>query len=457
MPLVDKLLQLVDESENEIVQTLRDLIAFQTVNTGVMPTGDELPLCLYLQKKLAVDGVQGDLYPSAANRSNLVARLPGRRGRPRLLLMGHTDVVPIDDPAQWKYPPFSATVADGRIWGRGACDMKDLLTAELMAFLILKRANVSLEGDLILAAAADEETGGDYGFGWLAKNAPDAIRAEFAINEGVGTSVPLDKGHAYMMPVGEKGRLEVRISLRGRGAHAASPWYGDNVSFKLAEIISRIEHYRPELDVSSQFFAQLASLLERTESITVQNVDALAQELAATNPQLASAVRAQSRMTCVPTMFSGGVKSNSVPASSTLTCDVRTLPHQDEAYVRRQIDGILQGIDGATYELLYTAVPSASPYETDLAAAIRGATDRVAGRSDLHWLPGLTTGFTDSRLVRPLGIVAYGFSSDRPDADPTILGNAHGANESTDIASLVFKTKVLVATVCDLLHATDSD
>ncbi len=453
MPSLTDLLQRVDESSDEIVQTLRDLLAIPSVNTGVMPTGDELPVCLYLQRKMAADGIAGQIYSSAENRANLVARLSGQHGQPRLLYMGHMDVVPVDDPAQWKYPPFSATVADGRIWGRGAADMKDLLTAELMAVLILKRANVSLEGDLIFAAGADEETGGDYGFGWMAKNAPEAIRADYAINEGSSASFPVDGGYAFVVPTGEKGRLEVRMSLRGKGTHAASPWHGDNVAFKLAEIVRRLQAYQAELDTSGEFFTHLQPLLGRRDPITPATVDALVNEIDASNPPLASTIRAQSRMTFVPTMFSGGVKSNSVPATATLTCDIRTLPHQDEAYVRKQIDRILEGIHGVTYELIYTAVPSVSPYDTELARALQHATDRVMGRHDLHWLPGLTTGFTDSRLVRPLGMVAYGFSANHPEVDPAILPNAHGANESSDIRSLIFKTKLLVLMACDLLRA----
>jgi acetylornithine deacetylase/succinyl-diaminopimelate desuccinylase-like protein len=145
------------------------------------------------------------------------------------------------------------------------------------------------------------------------------------------------------------------------------------------------------------------------------------------------------------------MKSNSLPAHSTLVCDVRTLPHQDEAYVRSQVEELLQGIAGVTYELVYTAVPSASPYDTPFAAALRRATAAVTGRADLAWLPSLVTGFTDSRLVRPLGTVVYGFSPAAPDSDMTVPNNIHAANESTEVHSLLFRTKLLIALACDVL------
>ena len=453
MASLEKLLQMVDESENELVQLLCDLIRFPTVNTGVMPTGDELPLVEFLRDKLAAEGIASEMFKSAERRANLVARLPGRAGTPRLLYMAHTDVVPVEDDSVWTYPPFSATVADGRVWGRGAADMKDMLAAEAMALILLKRAGVSLQGDLIYAAGADEETGGQYGFGWLAENAPDAIRADYALNEGGGGCIHTDKGLVYTVMVGEKGRLEVHITVRGRGAHASVPWAGDNPALKLAEILKRLEAYQPEINVSQEIFSALPSLLGRSEPITAENVGVVADEVGAVNQHLGYALRGLSRMTIVPTMISGGIKSNSVPTMCKLVCDVRILPHQDEAYVRSQVDKLLAGIEGVSYELIYTAVPSASPFNTDFAAAVRRATEVATGRHDLLWLPSLTTGFTDSRLVRPLGVTVYDFGPAHPDSDPNFPSGVHGANENTEIRGLLLMTKVFVALACDVLKA----
>ena len=455
MASLEKLLQMVDESENELVQLLCDLIRFPTVNTGArsVPTGDELPLVEFLQDKLSAEGIASEIWKSAERRANLVARLAGRSGAPRLLYMAHTDVVPVEDESVWTYPPFSATVADGRVWGRGAADMKDMLAAEAMALILLKRAGVALQGDLIYAAGADEETGGKYGFGWLAENAPEAIRADCGLNEGGGGVITTDKGPVYAVSVGEKGRLEVHITVRGKATHASTPWAGDNPAFKLAEILERLAAYQPEIDVSQEIFSALPTLLGRAEPITVENVDAVADQVSAVNVHLGYALRGLSRMTLVPTMISGGIKSNSVPTTCKLVCDVRTLPHQDEAYVKSQVEGILAGIEGASYELVYTAVPSASPFNTDFAAAVRRATEVATGRQDLLWLPSLTTGFTDSRLVRPLGVTIYGFGPSHPDSDPNFPSGVHGANENTEISGLLLMTKMFVALACDVLQA----
>jgi acetylornithine deacetylase/succinyl-diaminopimelate desuccinylase-like protein len=451
MTHLTQLLQTVDDAEEEIVQLLCDLIDIPTANSGTMPTGDERPLCEFLKERLALEGIPSTILPSAGNRANLVARLDENAGEPRLLFMAHTDVVPVEDETEWARPPFQGTVADGRVWGRGAADMKGMLAAEVMAMIILKRTGLKLQGDLILAAGADEETGGEYGFGWLAANAPETIRADYAVNEGGGTPVATEQGLVYMVAVGEKGRLEVKITVQGKSGHAAAPWRSENALFKLAEIVRRLKVYQPEIDVSHPVFEHLPSLLGLPEPITPDNVDALADRLSSRNRALASMLRGMSRMTIVPTMCSAGIKSNSIPGAGTLVCDVRTLPHQDEGYVRGEIEKNLAGIEGVSYELTYTAVPSASPYGTDFTAALQRAGEAVLGRDDIVWLPGLTTGFTDSRLVRPLGIAAYGFSIGHPDVDPDFPSGVHGVDESSDIRSLTLRTKFLVALACDVL------
>jgi acetylornithine deacetylase/succinyl-diaminopimelate desuccinylase-like protein len=367
--------------------------------------------------------------------------------------MAHTDVVPVEDEAEWTRPPFQGTVAEGRVWGRGAADMKGMLAAEIMAMIILKRAGLKLQGDLILAAGADEETGGEYGFGWLAAHAPETIRADFAVNEGGGAPVATDHGLVYIINVGEKGRLEVKITVPGKSGHAAAPWRSDNALFKLSEIIKRLEEYQPEIDVSHPVFEHLPPLLGLQKPIMPDNVDDLADQLLSSNRAMASMLRGMSRMTIVPTMCSAGIKSNSIPGAGTLVCDIRTLPHQDEAYVRHEIEKNLAGIEDVSYELTYTALPSTSPYGTDFTDALQRAGEAVLGRDDLIWLPGLTTGFTDSRLVRPLGVAAYGFSIGHPDVDPDFPSGVHGVDESSDIRSLILRTKFLIALACDVLGA----
>src|SRR5688500_7212263 len=129
MNQLDRLLAQVEPLRETIVRFHQDIVRIATVNTGEMPTGDETPCCEYLKRRLAEEGIDSEILESAPNRGNLIARLRGEGGGPSLLFMTHLDVVPVEDESTWTYPPFSATLADGKIWGRGSDDCKAVTTA----------------------------------------------------------------------------------------------------------------------------------------------------------------------------------------------------------------------------------------------------------------------------------------------------------------------------------------
>ena len=451
MPDLDDLLAQVDRGRDEILSVHRDLVGIPSVNTGFMPTGNETPVCEYARDLLARDGVSAEILESAPGRGNLISGLEGASGSPGLMFMSHTDVVPVGDESKWRFPPFSATLSDNRIYGRGAMDCKGLLTAQLMATLFLKRNGVPLKDSLILAAGADEEHGGRYGFGWLADNHPDKLAAPFAVNEGGGVPIRVGQGFVYALGVGEKGRLQIEIDVKGASAHASIPWRGDNALYPLAQVLTRIQAYEADRDTSTELFNHLSTLaIEHMAS--PDNIDEIIAELESDNPPLATVLRALSRMTVTPTMVQGGVKSNSVPETIRLTCDVRVLPHQTEDYLRGELDRVLEGIPGVEYEIDFMAVPNSSPFETPFAQQISRATARVLGMDDVQLVPSLNTGFTDSRFTRNLGVVTYGYTAAHPDDDPA-LTNAHGTDESIGVASLMNSTRTMLALAYNMLAA----
>ena len=443
------MLDQVDSSHDEVVALEQALVRIPSVNTGFMPTGNETPVCEYIRDWLAEDGIQSEILEASPNRGNLLARLDGRSSDAGLMFMSHTDVVPVEEEEKWRFPPFSATIAEDRVFGRGASDCKGLLTAQLMAMRLLKRNGVELEKGLILASGADEEHGGRYGFGWLAEHYPEKLAAPFAVNEGGGTPIDAAGALTYILGVGEKGRLQVEVEVKGVSSHASVPWQGTNALYRLSRVLGRIEEYEAERDTSTSLFDHLSTFaIEHKPS--PDNVDEIVAEVEGKNPRLASMLRALSRMTVTPTMIGGGIKSNSVPESIRLTCDVRTLPHQDDGYVRAQLEGIFEDIPGVSFEIDYMAVPNSSPFDTDFAGRVRAATALAIDNEDVQFVPGISTGFTDSRFTRPLDIVTYGFSGSHPDDDP-MLGNVHGTDESIGIKSLISGTKIMLALAYDLL------
>ena len=449
MPNLEELFRQVDAARDDIIALEQALVRIPSVNTGFMPTGDETPVCELARDFLREDGVEAEILESAPNRGNLIARLEGRSGKAGLMFMSHTDVVPVEDDTKWRFPPFSATIADGRIFGRGSSDCKGLLTAQLMAVRILRRHGIELEDGLILAAGADEEHGGRYGFGWLADNYPEKLAAPYAVNEGGGTPIQAAGALTYVLGVGEKGRLQVEIDVKGTSSHASVPWQGANALYRLSRALTSIEGFEADRDTSGDIFDHLSTFaIEHKPS--PENVDAIISELEADNPRFASMLRALSRMTLTPTMVRGGIKSNSVPESIRLTCDVRTLPHQDDDYVRQQLDEVLAEIPGVSYEIDYMARPNSSPFESPLSQSIQRVTAQALQRDNIQWVPAISNGFTDSRFTRPLGTVTYGFSGAHPDDDP-MLNFTHGTNESIGIKSLVSGAKIMLGLACDML------
>ena len=450
MPTLEELFAQVDAQREEIIALEQALVRIPSVNSGFMPTGDETPVCEYIRDWLAEDGIQSEILGRTPERGNIIARIEGSNSDAGLMFMSHTDVVPVEEEEKWRFPPFSATIADGRIYGRGASDCKGLLTAQLYAMRLLIRNGIQLEDSLIFCSGADEEHGGRYGFGWLAENHPDKIRAPFAVNEGGGTPIDSPSGLTYLLGTGEKGRLQVEIEVKGVSSHASVPWQGTNALYTLQRVLQRIEAYEPERDTSTSLFDHL-SVFAIEHKPSAANVDEIIAEIEPENPRFASMMRALSRMTLTPTMITGGIKSNSVPESIRLTCDVRTLPHQSDDYLREQLDSILEDIPNTTYEIDYMAVPNSSSFDTDLGRSVQRATAAALGIDDIQWVPAISTGFTDSRFTRPLGTVTYGFNGSHPDDDP-MLSRAHGTDESIGISSLISGTKIMLALAIDVLN-----
>jgi acetylornithine deacetylase/succinyl-diaminopimelate desuccinylase-like protein len=441
----------VDAALDDILALEQALVRIPSVNTGSMPTGNETAVAEYARDWLAEDGIESEILGRDPDRGNLIARMEGRSGKAGLMFMSHTDVVPVEDESKWRFPPFSATIAEGRVFGRGASDCKGLLTAQMMAMRLLKRNGIELNDSLILASGADEEHGGRYGFGWLAENHPEKLAAPFAVNEGGGAPIQTAGALTYVLGVGEKGRLQIEIDVKGVSSHASVPWQGTNAMYRLSRALSNIEQFEPELDTSTGLFDHLSTFaIEHRPSPS--NIEEIIAEVEPTNPRFASLLKALSRMTLTPTMIRGGIKSNSVPESIRLTCDVRTLPHQDEKYVREQVEQVLEGIPGIDFEIDYMAQPNSSPFDTALSRSIQSVTAQALERDDIQWVPAISNGFTDSRFTRPLGIVTYGFSGSHPDDDPMITFT-HGTNESVGIKSLVSGTKIMLGLACDMLAA----
>lgn len=186
----------------------------------------ELPIAEYLQGVFLRENIQSDLIEVIQGRPNAMAVLKGSGGGKSLMLNGHIDTVPpfgMED-------PFSAKISDGKIFGRGAADMKSGVGMMAYALILLKRLNVNLKGDLVFAGVIDEDAAGSAGTRHIVKNGPIT---DFAI---VGEPTSLHPVVAH------KGCDYFEVEFLGRSVHSSVPEKGVNSNYAAAEYISLIEN-----------------------------------------------------------------------------------------------------------------------------------------------------------------------------------------------------------------------
>ena len=162
---------------------LSELIGNRCVN----PPGGEMRSIETVRRYLRRRGVDCVVYESAPGRGNLVAKISGTSGGPRLMFgPGHVDVAPVEKPGEWTVDPFGAAVRDGYVWGRGSHDMLFMVAAHVQAFADLHATGFTPRGSLTLLLVCDEEDEGAYGTGWMLENHPEALQVDYAVSEAGG-------------------------------------------------------------------------------------------------------------------------------------------------------------------------------------------------------------------------------------------------------------------------------
>jgi acetylornithine deacetylase/succinyl-diaminopimelate desuccinylase-like protein len=334
------------------------------------------------------------------------------------------------DAAEWTVPPFSGELRDGEVWGRGALDMKGQVAASAVAIASLAREGFVPAGDLIFVAAADEEVGVDFGLSWLCTEHPDAVRCDYAINEGAGDRLELGGRPFYLCSTAEKMSAPFILRVRGRAGHASMPAIADNALVKAARLVERIAALRPEPELQQEVEAFLHAVLGETPP----PVDAVgrAREV---DPVAATLVEPLLAPTFAPTMISASRKRNVIPAVCEIVVDCRLLPGQTQADVEPLIR-IALGTDVA-YELEWIEGQGGtrSPLDTPLWQAVQGFVDEE--EPGARAVPICSAGFTDSHWLREaFGTVAYGFFPARamPAEQAALL--IHSADERVPVDDL---------------------
>ena len=444
--------QLLKEIEEEVTHTLSDLIRINTTN----PPGNETKAAEYVAECLGRDDFNCELYESAPSRGNVVTCLKGTGEKPSLLLLSHLDVVAANA-EEWSVDPFGGIVKDGFVWGRGALDMKGMTAIEVMTMKLLKRNNVKLKGNVMLAATADEEQGGLAGAGYLVRNYPEKVFADYVLNEGGGLAFPVRGKNVYTIATAEKGILWFRVKAKGTPGHGSTPNLADNAIMRMNKVIEKLGSYRSEVlfvPTVKRYLNELAKEDERLQQpfsrllANPELSDEVLGELAEVAKPLAEEIRPRIRITITPTMIHGGVKENVIPSECEAVFDCRILPGQNTADALQLIRELLKdvGLDKLAFEVIQANEPSESPTETPLYDVITGVLR--AFEPNCGVTPMLMTGGTDSRFFRRMGSVCYGFQPMRPEAQYNeVVKRIHGVDERISVKNLVFGTSVLYEVV----------
>ncbi len=232
--------------ETQATELLRTLIKNGCVNTGEAASGHEERSVAALEDFFAGTGLSCERYTSEPGRMSLITRIEGRDpAAPTLLLMGHTDVVPVT-PSGWQRDPFAAELVDGIVWGRGAIDMLNLTSTMAVATRRLATSGWRPRGTLIYLAVADEEAGGFLGAGHLVEHHADAVKCDYVITESGGVPIPTKAGHTLKVTVGEKGGNWRRLIVHGTPGHGSRPFKTDNALVTAAKVVQRLAEYRPK-------------------------------------------------------------------------------------------------------------------------------------------------------------------------------------------------------------------
>jgi len=423
------------ELELDTIRICRELIQIPSVNFGD-GKGDEKEIADYVVKLLSEVGIDSKIYESAPGRANVIARIKGTNpDRPGLVVHGHLDVVPAHAP-DWSVDPFSAEVKDGFIWGRGAVDMKNMDAMILATVRDWARTGFVPERDIVLAFFADEEAGSIYGSHYLVENHPEVFAGcTEAVSEVGGFSVTVSGGkRLYLIETAEKGIHWMRLTAEGRAGHG-SVMNNENAVTRLTDAVAKIGNYQwPQ-----RYSATVKAFFKKIAEVTGKPYDEKdLRPLLAEVGFAARMIGATLQNTANPTMLEAGYKANVIPGSASAVIDGRFIPgYEDE--LNETIKGLIG--ENVRVETITRDKALEVPFAGDLVEAMCNALLKEDPAAIP--VPYVMSGGTDNKALADLGIIGYGFSPLKLDADFDFMAMFHGVDERVPIAGLTFGARVL--------------
>jgi acetylornithine deacetylase/succinyl-diaminopimelate desuccinylase-like protein len=420
---------------------LQDLIRNACVNDGRPESGEEIRSADLLTGYLEGAGLDIERYEPQPGRRSVLAKIEGSDPEaPSLLLMGHTDVVPVNVDG-WSRDPFSGDVVDGMVWGRGAVDMLNLTASMAVAFRQLADSGFKPKGTISYLAVADEEARGVWGADWLIDHELDDVKADYVITESGGFQVPTANGVRLPVMVEEKGTYWSKLTIHGTPGHASSPYKTDNALITAAEVVRRLAEFRPPPELSGTWRRLVEGLGLPDELLVEESFRDTIDQMPLGFGRIAHSC---THTTFAPTVVHGGTKTNVIPDEVQIEVDIRTLPGQSGEHAEKLLlEAIGDLIDKVDIES-GDDPSSRSEIDTPLWDALGRVTARLCEGSAL--VPWLMTGATDNRFFRRAGSVGYGFGLfSKKLAFEDYATMFHGNDERVDQDSLGLSTDLWLA------------
>jgi len=437
-----------DKLQPETLEHYTHVLRIDTTN----PPGNETRVATYVKSVLDREGIPAQLFALDPARANVVARIKGNGSKKPILVMGHSDTVGVQR-ERWSVDPFAAIRKDGFIYGRGAQDDKDNLTAGLMLMLLLKRFNVKLDRDVIFLSEAGEEGSSQVGIDFMAEKHWAEIEAEYALAEGGYVSARNGKVRFVEITTTEKVPRGLKLVAHGTAGHGSRP-RPDNAIIRLAAAVAKFGSWQPPMrlnDTTRTYFERLAAISPPDEAWRYTHITERdkAQQIERYFAEHEIGHYSILRTSISPTIIKGGFRMNVIPSEAEAALDVRALPDEDMDQLRAQIRHVIADSNVEVLPAERAERPSAPPSRID--TEMFRALERVQQRMfpGAITLPAMLSGATDMAQLRARGVQAYGFGPLVDETDGGV-GGAHADDERLAEASLHKLVEFLWDTVLEV-------
>ena len=404
----------IDGLQDDLVNFCAELVRTDSQN----PPGDTGPLAELIENRLStLPGIEIRRVVAKEPAVNLVAILKGAKPGRRLVFNGHLDTFPVGDPSPWTTDPLGGEIKDGKIYGRGACDMKAGIAASVMAFLLLAGCSDSWSGEAVLALVGDEETGGVWGTQYLLANVAEAV-GDAMING--------DAGSPLVARIGEKGNLWVKVTATGVPNHGAHVHLGRNA---IETLLAALQPLLALRDAPCPLPDGIGGTIEDAKPIS---------------EPLSGAGESDTlrNITVNLGQIRGGLNINTIPGSAEALLDIRLPPGVTIPDVKARVAAALDPLPDIAWETLSECEPNWTAPDHELVRLIHANAEAATG-DDVA--VNLRPGFSDSRFYRLRGVpsVVYGVAAN----------NMGGADEYAVIDDLRAIFAVHTLTAFDYLSA----